>query len=139
MLSPAGCEQPPSSKDVGSMSLDFSAANFAAAMLFLALVIVAWCRLPPVYGLWILLSVLVPLSTSGHYMYAMVRYKTLVFPGFMALAAWSVGQRWSPAGTVQEALIPARSELRDRVIVLPSLLLFALYIVVFTNGIWAAI
>jgi hypothetical protein len=122
-----------------AFSFDFTAANFAAAVGFLALSVVAWRRLPPAYGLWVAISVLTPLSTSGHYTYSMMRYMSVVFPAFMALAAWSVGQQWARTGTMTEPMTPAGSELRDRVIVVPSLLLLAVYVVMFTDAIAAGI
>jgi uncharacterized membrane protein len=44
------------SPQVGSpTSFDFSLANFAGVLVLLALIVVAWRRLPPAYTLWLAL------------------------------------------------------------------------------------
>jgi hypothetical protein len=57
----------------------------------------------------------------------------------MALAAWSLGLRWTPEGVVPEPTSQPRLELRDRAVLLPSLLFLALFILMFESGIFAAI
>ncbi|HEX8033481.1 MAG TPA: hypothetical protein VF510_06520 [Ktedonobacterales bacterium] len=123
---------------------DFSSVNFAVAIIFLALVVVAWLRLPPAYSFWLLIAVLFPLSTNGHYFFSFARYVSIAFPAFVALAAWSLDQRWKPGedspreadvevyGSVKMGLLSL--ELRDRLVVVPSLLLLTLYTIFFVNG-----
>lgn len=123
----------------GAFSYDFSSVNFAVAVIFLALIVLAFRRLPPAYGLWLLIAVLFPLSTNGHYLFSYVRYVSTAFPAFVALAAWSLGQRWTPASMSAPATDtpPAEGrslEWRDRLVVAPSLLLLAIYVVLFVNG-----
>lgn len=123
----------------GAFSYDFSSVNFAVAVIFLALVVLAFRRLPPAYGVWLLIAVLFPLTTNGHYLFSYVRYVSTAFPAFIALAAWSLGQRWTPASPPASATDkpladdPSR-EWRDRLVVVPSLLLLAIYVVLFVNG-----
>jgi mannosyltransferase PIG-V len=126
--------------DLGSaLAFDFRAVNFAVAVLFLALVVVAWRRLPPAYGVWLLICVLFPLSTNGHYFFSLARYVSTAFPAFFALAAWALGASWDPAGTRTVRLAATVLDLRDRLVMMPSLLLLPLYVVMFVNGIYAAI
>ncbi|HEV2458339.1 MAG TPA: hypothetical protein VGS80_08225, partial [Ktedonobacterales bacterium] len=77
-------------------NFDFRAVNFAIALVFLVLVVVAWRRLPPSYSVWLLLCIAFPLSTNGHYFFSFARYVAIAFPAFLALGAWSVGQQWTP-------------------------------------------
>lgn len=126
--------------DLGNaFSFDFRAVNFAVAVVFLALVIVAWRRLPPAYSVWLFLCVLFPLSTNGHYFFSLARYVSTAFPAFLALAAWSLGERWTPNGSVTQRLTAGALQLRDRLVLIPSLALVPLYVVMFVNGISAAI
>lgn len=127
----------------GAFSYDFSSVNVLVAVIFLALIVLAFRRLPPAYGVWLLIAVLFPLSTNGHYLFSYVRYVSTAFPAFVALAAWSLGQRWTPANalaggaTDTGARADRRSwtwEWRDRLVVAPSLLLLAIYVVLFVNG-----
>ncbi len=131
--------------ELGSaFSYDFSSVNFAIAIIFLALVVVAWRRLPPAYSLWLLIAVLFPLSTNGHYFFSFARYVSTAFPAFVALAAWSLEQRWQPdeyalaeidaktQTSVKSGLLSL--ELRDRLVVIPSLLLLTVYTILFVNG-----
>lgn len=131
--------------ELGSaFAYDFSSVNFAVAIIFLALVVVAWLRLPPAYSLWLLIAILFPLSTNGHYFFSFARYVSTAFPAFVALAAWSLDQRWKPGERMPgeadvEVDAPMKMgllslELRDRLVVVPSLLLLALYTVFFVNG-----
>ncbi|HUY75622.1 MAG TPA: mannosyltransferase family protein, partial [Ktedonobacterales bacterium] len=82
---------------------NFSSINFAVTILFFVLVVVAWRRLPPSYAIWLGLSVILPLSTNGSHFFSMVRYLTPAFPAFVALAAWSLNQRWAPNAQQQPA------------------------------------
>jgi hypothetical protein len=50
-----------------------------------------------------------------------------------------LGVRWSPTGTTHDKISATTLDLRDRVVVIPSLLFLALYVVMFTNGVWAAV
>jgi hypothetical protein len=126
--------------DLGSATaFDFRAVNFVVAVLFLALVVVAWRRLPPAYGLWLLICVLFPLSTNGHYFFSLARYVSTAFPAFFALAGWALGESWDPAGTRTARLSATTLDLRDRLVMMPSLMLLPLYVVMFVNGIYAAI
>lgn len=131
--------------ELGSaFAYDFSSVNFAIAIIFLTLVVVAWLRLPPAYSLWLLIAVLFPLSTNGHYFFSFARYVSTAFPAFVALAMWSLDQRWRLGDdAVQQAdtdaYAPAKTgllslEMRDRVVVVPSLLLLAIYTILFVNG-----
>lgn len=131
--------------DLGSaFAYDFSSVNFAVAIIVLALVVVAWLRLPPAYSLWLLIAVLFPLSTNGHYFFSFARYVSTAFPAFIALAAWSLEQRWMPGERASEeggdeVYAPVKMsllslELRDRLVVVPSLLLLTLYTIFFVNG-----
>jgi Mannosyltransferase (PIG-V) len=119
---------------------DFSAVNFATAIGFAALGVVALRRLPPAYGLWLWVALLVPLSSGGHQLTSLTRYAVTIFPAFVAMAAWSLRSRWTPDGPVMEdGASVISSDLRDRVIVMPSLLLLALFVLMFTNGVYAAV
>jgi Gpi18-like mannosyltransferase len=127
-------------------SYDFQPPNFLFAVLFLALVVVAWQRLPAAYGLWLLLAVLFPLSTNGHYFFSFARYVVTAFPGFIALAAWTLGERsWLKAKSGEQhgnnwRSLPYRQQvLRGLLVILPSLVGLALYVVLFVNGYPAAI
>ena len=125
----------------GAFNFDFRSVNFAVAVIFLALVVVAWRRLPPSHSVWLLACVVFPLTTNGHYFFSFARYVAIAFPAFLALAAWSLGQRWTAHGT--ESDTPGRFspslELRDRLVLIPSLMLLGVYTMLFVNGIWAAI
>lgn len=123
----------------GAFTYDFSAFNFAIAIAFCALVVVACKRLPPSYAAWLTLCLLFPLSTNGSHFFSLARYVCTAFPAFMALAAWSLGLRWTPEGMAQDSTSSTRLELRDRLILLPSLLFLALFILMFESGIYAAI
>ena len=123
----------------GAFTYDFAAFNFVIALIFCALVVVAFRRLPPSYGVWLLLCLLFPLSTNGSHFFSLARYLCTAFPAFMAMAAWSLGLRWTPEGMVQEPTSGARLELRDRCVLLPALLFLALFILMFESGIYAAI
>ena len=144
-------------------SYDFRSVNFVGASIFLLVVVVAWRRLPPSYAVWLGLSLLLPLSANGSHLFSMVRFLTPAFPAFVALAAWSLNQRWAPNAQSQptaEAMegeqapthqsAPTTSpaswrwrggalavDLRDRIIVTPSLLLLALFVLFFVTGIHA--
>ncbi|HUY77714.1 MAG TPA: hypothetical protein VMV29_13155, partial [Ktedonobacterales bacterium] len=80
------------------------------------------------------------------------------FPAFVALAAWSLNQRWAPNAQQQPATqdeqAPPRqpspagwlwrggalaADLRDRIIVTPSLLLLTVFVLFFVTGIHAGI
>ncbi|HKV86091.1 MAG TPA: hypothetical protein VJN88_16175, partial [Ktedonobacterales bacterium] len=123
----------------GAFTYDFSAFNFGVAVIFCALVVVAFKRLPPSYGVWLLLSLLFPLSTNGSHFFSLARYLCTAFPAFMALAAWSLGLRWTPDGVRQDDVSAARLDLRDRAVLLPALLFLALFILMFESGVYAAI
>ena len=123
----------------GAFTFDFGAANFASAIVFLVAGVIAARRLPPIYAVWIWLGVLVPLSSGGHQLTSLTRYLVTDFPAFIAIAAWALGVRWSPTGTTHDKISATTLDLRDRVVVIPSLLLLALYVVMFTNGVWAAV
>jgi len=144
-------------------SYDFRSVNFAVTLVFLALVVVAWRRLPPSYAVWLGLSLLLPLSANGSHLFSMVRFLTPAFPAFVAMAAWSLNQRWAPnaqpiatedaedAGAPTRASQPATTaapngalwggalaiDLRDRIIVTPSLLLLTLFVLFFVTGVHA--
>jgi Mannosyltransferase (PIG-V) len=123
-----------------AFSYDLSSVNIGVATIFLVLVVLAFRRLPPAYGVWLAIAVLFPLSTSGHYLFSYVRYAATAFPAFVTLAMWSLGQRWTPADKHAradadgQAASGRRWEWRDRLIVTPSLLLLAVYIALFVNG-----
>lgn len=124
----------------GAFSFDFSSANFVAAVGLLLVAVVAARRLPPAYALWLAIGLLVPLSSGGHQLTSMLRYAAPLFPAFVALAVWSLGLRWTPSGVLQDARhSAATADLRDRLITVPSLLLLALMVVMFVNGVWAAV
>jgi hypothetical protein len=126
--------------DLGSATTyDLRSLNFAVAIAFLAIVVLAWRRLPPAYGIWLLICLLFPLSTNGHYMFSLMRYLATGFPAFIALAAWASGERWTPDGGRGDAATPMALDLRDRVVLIPFLFLLPLYVVMFVNGILAAI
>lgn len=123
-----------------AFSFDFSVVNFATAIGFMALGVVALRRLPPVYGLWLWVALLVPLSSGGHQLTSLTRYAVTIFPAFIALAAWSLRTRWTPHGLVKEdGATVMSSDLRDRIVVMPSLLLLALFVLMFTNGVFASV
>ncbi len=126
---------------IGSaFDFDFRLLNIVVAIVALALCVVAYQRLPASYLLSILLGVLLPFSTNGSHLQALARYIGALFAVFVALAAWSLRQRWSPSGEViSEPTSPATLDLRDRVVLLPSLLLLAVFTLMFTAGVWAAI
>lgn len=124
----------------GAFTFDFASANFVVAVVFLVLVVIAARRLPPSHALWLALGVLVPLSSDGHYLTSVMRYVAPLFPAFIALAAWSLRLRWTPAGLARDTEgIMESSDLRDRIVVVPSLMLLALMVVMFVNGVWAAV
>jgi len=141
-------------------SFDFSSVNFAVTIIFMAVVFLAWRRLPTAYAIWLGLSLLLPLSANGSHLFSMVRFLTPAFPAFVALAAWSLDQRWQPHTQLQseEQTQPLQSaqttapagwlgwlgrggalalDLRDRLIVTPSLLLLAVFVLLFVTGIHA--
>lgn len=123
-----------------AFDFDFRLVNIAAAVLALALSVVAFRRLPPSYGVAILCGVLLPLATDGSHTHSLARHVGSLFAVFVALAAWSLRQRAATSVADAEAPIsPLSSELRDRVVLVPSLLLLALYTLMFTAGIYAAI
>lgn len=125
--------------DVGSpFDFDFRLPNFVCAVGFLLLILVAWKRLPPSYSLWLAICVLFPLSANGHVIAGFVRYMATAFPAFLALAAWSIEHRWTPGGVREGHLSALALDLRDRLILAPSLLLAATYIVMFVNGYYGA-
>jgi hypothetical protein len=126
---------------IGSaFDFDFHLLNILIALLALWLTVVAFRRLPPSYGLAILLGVLLPLSTDGSHTHSVARHVGSLFALFMALAAWSLRERWSPSGEVEHSPASANElEIRDRAILLPSLLALALFTLMFTAGVWAAI
>jgi hypothetical protein len=124
----------------GAFSFDFSSANFIAALGFLLLVVVAAQRLPPSYALWLAIGLLVPLSSGGHQLTSLMRYAAPLFPAFVAMAAWSLELRWTPNDVLHdEKYAPSTSDLRDRIITMPSLLLLGLMVIMFVNGVWAAV
>jgi hypothetical protein len=126
---------------IGSaFDFDFHLLNILIALLALVLAVVAFRRLPPSYGLAILLGVLLPLSTDGSHTHSLARHVGSLFALFVALAAWSLRERWSPSSEVEHA--PASTidlEIRDRAVLVPSLLALALFTLMFTAGVWAAI
>jgi hypothetical protein len=73
-------------------------------------------------------------------MHALGRYVGALFAVFVALSAWSLRRRWSPTGEViAEPTSALALDARDRVIVAPSLLMLAVFTLLFTAGVWAAI
>lgn len=129
-----------------AFSFDFASLNFAVAVLFIVLAVVAFFRLPLSYVIWLALGVLIPLSSGGHQMTSLARYAAPFFPAFMALAAWSLRIRWTPGGPQADALANSEAagtsdtaDLRDRFIVIPFLMLLALCTIMFANGVWAAV
>ncbi|HEV2237275.1 MAG TPA: glycosyltransferase family 39 protein [Ktedonobacterales bacterium] len=126
--------------DLGSATqYDLTSVNFAVTVLFLVVAVLAWRRLPVAYSIWLLICVLFPLSSLGHNMTSMVRYAAIAFPAFMALAAWTTGERWTPKGTATDRATPLALDLRDRLVLIPSLLLLPFFVVMFVNGILAAV
>lgn len=123
----------------GAFNFDFRVANFAAALLMLALVFVALRRLPPAYGLWLALGVLFPLSAQGGQLTAFTRFALAVFPTYLALAAWSLRLRWRPDGEPLSSAEPPSREARDHLVLVPFALLLTLFVVMFTNGVLAAV
>jgi Mannosyltransferase (PIG-V) len=123
-----------------AFNFDFASLNFAVAVGFLILGVVAWRRLPAMYAVWLWIGVLVPLSSGGHQLTSLTRYVAPLFPAFVALAAWSLRLRWTPDGLASDegTATSASAELRDRIIVVPSLLLMGLFVVMFTNGAFGA-
>jgi hypothetical protein len=75
---------------------DFRLLNIAVAAVALALCVVAFRRLPASYSLSILLGALLLFSPDGSHMHALARYVGALFAVFVALAAWSLPQRWTP-------------------------------------------
>ncbi|HET9110593.1 MAG TPA: hypothetical protein VFN78_07200 [Ktedonobacterales bacterium] len=126
---------------IGSaFDFDFRLLNIVIAVAALALCVSAFRRLPPAYGLSILLGVLLPLSTDGSHTHSLARHIGSLFAFFVAMAAWSLKQRWADSGEViSEPASPLSLELRDRVALLPSLMLLAVFTLMFTAGVWAAI
>jgi hypothetical protein len=126
---------------IGStFDFDFRLLNIVVAVVALALSVAAFRRLPPAYGLSILLGVLLPLSTDGSHTHSLARHVGSLFAFFIALAAWSLKQRCAPSGeVVSEPASVVSLELRDRVALLPSLMLLAVFTLMFTAGVWAAI
>lgn len=124
-----------------AFDFDFRLLNITVALLALALCVVAARRLLPAYALWILLGVLLPLSTDGSHTHSLARHVGALFAVFVALAAWSLRLRWSPHGPVSDtpAASPATLELRDRAALIPSALLMALFTLLFAAGVYAAI
>jgi hypothetical protein len=126
---------------IGSaFDFDFHVLNISVALLALALTVVAFRRLPPSYSVAILLGVLLPLSTEGSHTHSLARHVGSLFALFVALAAWSLRERWSPSGEVVHNPASANNlEIRDRAVLLPSVLALALFTLLFTAGVWAAI
>ena len=126
---------------IGStFDFDFRLLNVSVAFVALALCVAAFRRLPPSYGLWILLGLLLPFSTDGSHMHALARYVGALFPVFVAMAAWSLKQRRTGSGEhISEPVSTLSLELRDRVALVPSLMLLAVFTLMFTAGVWAAI
>jgi hypothetical protein len=127
----------------GFLQYDFEPINFLLAVLFLALAVLAWRRLPPSYAIWLLIAVLFPLSTNGHALFSFARYVSTAFPAFVALAAWSVGER-SPSLSNDGASTLARTYfpplwVRTPLVLAVSVPLLALYVVLWVNGYPAAI
>ncbi len=121
----------------GAFDFDFRLLNIAVATLALVVSVVAFRRLPPAYGVWLLLGVLLPLSTDGSHTHSLARHVGALAPLFVALAAWSLRLR---AGVANERPTSQASlDLRDRLVLLPSVLFLALYTLMLTAGIWAAI
>jgi hypothetical protein len=126
--------------DLGSATqYDLRSVNFAVSVLFLVVAVLAWRRLPVAYSIWLAICVLFPLASIGHNMFSMARYAAIAFPAFMALAAWTTGERWTPEGTQKEPATFMALDLRDRLVMIPSLFLLPLYVVMFVNGILAAV
>lgn len=126
---------------IGSaFDFDFRLLNIVVAVVAVALCVVAYRRLPAAYALSILLGVLLPLSTDGTHTHSLARHVGALFAVFVALAAWSLRRRWSPTGEViAEPASALALDARDRVIVAPSLLMLAVFTLLFTAGVWAAI
>jgi hypothetical protein len=126
---------------IGSaFDFDFHLLNILVALLALMLTVVAFRRLPPSYGLAILLGVLLPLSTDGSHTHSLARHIGSVFALFVALAAWSLREQWSPSSEAEHTPASANElEIRDRAVLLPSLLALALFTLMFTAGVWTAI
>jgi hypothetical protein len=126
---------------IGStFDFDFHLLNIVVAFVGIALCVVAYRRLPAAYCLAIALGVLLPFSTDGSHMHALGRYVGALFAVFVALSAWSLRRRWSPTGEViAEPTSALALDARDRVIVAPSLLMLAVFTLLFTAGVWAAI
>ena len=122
----------------GAFDFDFHLLNIAVATLALLFSVVAFRRLPPAYGLWLLLGVLLPLSTDGSHTHSLARHVGALAPLFVALAAWSLRLRAGVA-TRERPASQTSLDLRDRLVLLPSVLFLALYTLMLTAGIWAAI
>lgn len=58
----------------------------------------AFRRLPPAYGVYVLLGLLVPLSSPsvGDPLLGLPRYASMLFPMFMWAGAWSANRWWAP-------------------------------------------
>lgn len=127
---------------IGStFDFDFRLLNIVVAFVALALCVVAARRLPAAYCLAIALGVLLPFSTDGSHLHALSRYVGALFAIFVALAAWSLRRRWSPTGdaVIVEPASALALDMRDRVILAPSLPMLAVFTLLFTAGVWAAI
>ncbi len=105
--------------DVLSGNLPLAAMlDLAFIVVFLILGLVMLRNFRPSYGLFVFLGAAIP-ATSGILM-SMPRYVAVLFPAFIALAYWG------------------RCETLDRMIVVISLLLLALFTVMFANWYWVA-
>lgn len=123
----------------GFLAYDFQPVNFLLSLVFIALVVVAWRRLPPSYALWLVIAVAFPLSTNGHYFFSFARYVATAFPAFIALAAWTSGERsggqiagWSPGSNRSQRAL-------HTTVVAIGTALFVLYAVLAVNNYPAAI
>jgi hypothetical protein len=92
--------------------------DLAFIVAFLALGLAMLRNFRPSYALFVFLGAAVP-ATSG-ILLSMPRYVAILFPAFIALAVWG------------------RREWLDRAIVVISLLLLALFTVMFANWYWVA-
>lgn len=92
--------------DVAS-GYDFRIVNFTVACVALALVVPVWRRFGAHWGLWLALSALLPLSSSGHYFFSFTRYMLVVFPLMAGLAALTGNGRWGRLGGIALLVVGA--------------------------------
>lgn len=98
-------------------------SNFAFTVVFLALSIVSFWRLPLAYAAYAFMVVLTPLFFPSMFMplYSMPRFVLMAFPIFILLAIWGTRYRWF-----------------KWLVLTYSLIFLGLFTAMFVTGIWVA-